>query len=256
MNKLPEQFADILNDAGREWLTRKRPIDLFRDTDQSIELCVIRPDACALILKLLEEHIRPHLSTIIRDMPTSPRAMKKYKEDNTAPIPWHSQSSFVNYDLPENLKDAPSYGDVGPDATHLFLKAVEETGIRRLFQSSSYAEWWCNITGSSLDQFDAFGNTLQLSRYYPGDSIGLHNDYYGTKKKPQWLVNTHFSFAVNAIQTMLYGAERLDRVVDLSRSGHVGIYKLPAWHQVTPLIAQDPEQEAYRWLCIVDCWYK
>lgn len=253
--KLPNEFCDILTKTASKWLTNKAtPFDAGVGGYRKVENA-IRLDICNLIMSKLEAEVKPYLNPVNHVVPTNPQAMYWHKKQGLPPLSWRSSTLFCNYaDPAATYVDAPHLS-----TTQEGYDAFESTGIPQLFRSESWHEWVLNVLGEDESNFQPPNLNIQTSRYVTGDNIGLHNDYYGTKNKPAWFIDSHISFVNQWVkqQFMLFGHESIDQVTDLTNMGSIGLYKLPLWHSVTPLVAKrGHEQDAYRWLLILDRYYK
>lgn len=259
----PTEFADLLNDENKAIalgdMHPEYESSLFKNGYGYKHFNPFSQEACIQIIEALQEHFLGKLNPICHEMPTDPKYMKKAKDKDFAPIPWTSHSAYYapEDEWVDNTFYVEDAGSCMP-CSEAFARAMQSTGLYDCFTSETYWNWLAATLGESLDLFDMDrDHGVQVSRYAPGDSIGLHNDYYGTKKRMSPFYDIHCSFAHNvAHQYMLFGDKRLDKQVDLTGIGSIGIYRLPLWHQVTPLIPKDESMDAYRWLIISDLWYK
>lgn len=262
MKRFPKQFSDLLTKEHRQYAnsTKRAPYPVFGQQGGYLHFDAIRLTKATAIVKLFERVFKDKLNYVARDLPTDFKTMRDMYGKSIAPLPWHSSSAYCHM-LDQSCVESPNYapGANGPTpCSTAFLDTVEEIGLIECMTSDSYQEWLFNVIGEDPSSFDPVEPAVQISRYQPGDSIGLHNDFCrGTVKKPAWFLDIHMSFAVNVLhQYMLFGHDRLNHQVDLTGLGSIGVYKLPLWHQVTPLIPEYPDREAYRWLIILDAWYK
>lgn len=253
--KLPIEFADVLTPTAAKWL-RKRGTKFsseeggYKKIDNAIRL-----EYCAEIMRLLETRMKPYLNPVNYATPTDPKSMHWHKKIGMPPLSWRSSTLFCNYDDPAGTYEGSPELSCPQDGYDTF----EGTGIPQLFRSDSWHEWMLNVLGEDESSFLPANNNIQTSRYVSGDNIGLHNDYYGTKVRPAWFIDAHISFVNQWVkqQFMLFGHSSIDQVTDVAKMGSVGLYKLPMWHAVTPLVAKrGHEEEAYRWLLILDRYYR
>lgn len=264
--KFTAEFIDLLSDEHKH--LAERPFDSNSDSEGTLfangygykHFNPFSTETCLGIVKVLEESFLGTLNTIRHPLPNSPADMRKFKKKDVAPIGWKSSSAYY---APEDeyVKSCLTVADANScmPCSEAFATAMKETNLYKCFTSDSYWNWLSNVLGESLDLFDLQrDHGVQVSRYVAGDGIGLHNDYYGTKKKASPFYDIHCSFATNvASQLMFFGHDYLDQQVDLSGIGSIGIYRLPLWHEVSPLIPEKGyEETANRWLIISDLWYK
>jgi hypothetical protein len=251
--RIPLEFADILSERAKPFLHKKNKpmngdVGGYRKMDGAIH-----PSFCKEIMLILESEMKPHLHKIDMRLPTDAKSMYNFKyKTGTSPLGWQSSSAYLNYSDPE------SYSKVYLGVQQAVYDTFYATGIPSLFHSDSWNEWMCNFLGEDESAFADRSRAIQVSRYVEGDNIGLHNDYYGNRKQADWFIDAHISFCHEvAHQYMLFGVDSLSNSTCVSKMGSIGLYKLPLWHFVTPMVAKrGKSSEAYRWLIILDRWYK
>lgn len=107
------------------------------------------------------------------------------------------------------------------------------------------------VTGLG-EYLEAEGQPIQLGAYRHGSYVGPHNDYYGTARKPEYFIDVHFSFNnkyVKHMYLMYQLGDLMSGMTELHTKGGIGVYRLPMWHQSTPLQGvKGREDKAKRWL--------
>lgn len=128
---------------------------------------------------------------------------------------------------------------------------AEALGILTMMRSETFATFAEAVTGLPLVRPPG----LQIICYEHGDYVGPHNDYH-PEEDPlcRGYVDIHLTFSNNAVEHQFLVYERgrhLSQIVDVNLRGGISIYKLPFWHQVTPLVGKPgQEREARRWLLL------
>ena len=257
MSKIPTQFADILTPEAKAFLTTRNSSVFEPGAGGYAKINAITPHYSTLFFNTINDVVGPHLRNVLHKMPNSPKKMHDYKFLwDSAPIPWQSHTCYMDFaDIKGNREELP---DLSPLKSIAYTQ-VKESGLFDIFQSESWFEWFHNFIGADADQFEDQNKSIQFSKYTQGDNIGLHNDYYGTTKKVKWFLDVHISFVNKWVdhQYMLFGKDTLNNEVSVAANGSIGIYRLPLWHFVTPLIGKvGHENEAARWLIILDRYYK
>jgi len=223
MRKFPEEFADLLNREGRAFLRRRKPIASgvrafktgapFIGFDTFLDGHVI--DGC---YHLLERAFDGFVFPIHNPMPA--RAL-------WADIPgWsgtqRNRSIFFHEGRPAALERAL------------------EVNYLQMLRSSSVVEFTHKATG--LPVFVTPDHSAQVSVYDTGDHIGPHSDAKGQRGRVHPYIDFHLSFPNRHVQSqwLIYEADDgyLSGMIDLNVPGGIGIYRLPIWHQVTPLQAR------------------
>jgi hypothetical protein len=130
-------------------------------------------------------------------------------------------------------------------------RAADELGLLAMLESDSFVQFAEVTTGLQLVTPPSF----QIICYEHGDYVGPHNDYH-PEDDPECVgyVDVHVTFCNDAVahQFLVYEHRRhLSSIVDMNLAGGVSIYRLPFWHQVTPLVGKPGrEREARRWLLL------
>lgn len=130
-------------------------------------------------------------------------------------------------------------------------RAAEELGLLTMLKSDSFAQFGEAITGLQLVRPPSF----QVICYEHGHYVGPHNDYH-PEDDPDCVgfVDMHVTLCNDAVahQFLVYEQHgHLSAIVDMNLAGGVSIYRLPFWHQVTPLVGKPGrEREARRWLLL------
>lgn len=263
MNFPKLDFYELLNDEQKRLVDT--PLDLASAKPTFSENGYLHYNpfserGAMMLVELLEANFKDLLNPINIDLPSKPRDMKFMKDNNYAPVAWKSHSAYFH---PEGWVKNSKYphiknANAPRPCSNSFADMILKSGLYSCFTSDVYWRWLSHTLREPLSLFDwDRGNAIQISRYTQGDNCGLHNDYFGNKTKSCSYYDVHFSFAHNVLhQYMIFGTKALDGCAELMAPCNVGIYKLPIWHQVTPLIPDDPTQDAYRWLIISDLWYK
>jgi hypothetical protein len=130
-------------------------------------------------------------------------------------------------------------------------ESAEALGILTMMRSESFATFAETVTGLRLVRPAG----LQIICYEHGDYVGPHNDHHPEEDPScRGYVDVHLTFSNDAVehQFLVYERNRhLSQIVDCNLKGGISIYKLPFWHQVTPLVGKPgQEPQARRWLLL------
>jgi hypothetical protein len=130
-------------------------------------------------------------------------------------------------------------------------RAAEDLGLLAMLESDSFALFAEAITGLQLVRPPSF----QIICYEHGDYVGPHNDYHPEDDPDcEGFVDMHVTLCNDAVAHQFLIYERyghLSAIADMNLAGGVSIYRLPFWHQVTPLVGKPGrEREARRWLLL------
>ncbi len=235
MNRFPGEFSELLTDAARKHLTRfGRPPNsgLEHGGDEfHIFPGIISPRRAAectdLLTRTMDGHVRPSRR------PVPPEAIWGMKKNYEDLLP-KTQRIWTAMFLSRSSK--------------AFL-AARRIGMERLLHSESLARIAETVTGWPLER----PPSMQLIRYRHGDHVGPHHDHHPEHSNTRHgYVDVHIMFTNPDVQHqwLLCGHDGyLGKIYDACHSGTLTIYKLPMWHQTTPLTAKPGRQEtARRWL--------
>jgi hypothetical protein len=230
----PAEFSDLFTPAGRRRAARRNGA-LSAHASPFLALAnVLDPVAVARGRAALEAHMLPLLSRM------------------DAPIPdwtiWNQTRSFQER-LPKiaRLRTAT----LGRRGTRAW-RAAEEIGAIALLRSQSLRRFGEALTGRRLKP----GAGCQILCYGPGDYMGPHHDHHPDIPDARGgYLDIHIGLSAPAVrrQTLLLSRDgHLSDMVELARPGLVTAYRLPFWHQVTPLEPRrgaDPAT-AMRWVLL------
>lgn len=130
-------------------------------------------------------------------------------------------------------------------------RAATKIGLIEMLRSQTLLEVAQELTGLRL----VWPPSVQIICYSCGDYVGPHNDHH-PERDPELCgyVDFHVMFSNAAVkhQYLIYqNGNHLSTLVDVNVNGGISVYRLPFWHQVTPLVAKPgSENIARRWLLL------
>ncbi len=225
MDAFPAEFADLLNRRGRRLLERGPDsraagpaprLDFFTG--------LIDPAVAARCHALLDTHLRRHVKPLVKAIP--------------------SDSIWgMTRDYSETLGKAMRQKTIyfASARTEAYRQA-QRIGLIAMLRSASLAAFAEAATGFRLER----GNGVQATLYEHGDYVGPHNDHHPEEAHLRdGYVDVHLSFVNASVGSQLLICESAD--------GHLNVpfavYRLPFWHQATPLQGKrQRERDARRWL--------
>jgi hypothetical protein len=183
-------------------------------------------------VRLLDRHLYDLLS--VESTPIDPNSLASMKENYGESLPkvMHFKTAYLNEGSAQHV-------------------AAEKAGFLEMLRSESFTALAQALTGYRLSS----PPDLQILCYEHGDYVGPHNDHF-PEEDPQCrgYIDVHVTLSNSAVarQYLIYENNRhLSKVVDVNLEGSISIYKLPFWHQVTPLAGKPGrEAEARRWLLV------
>jgi len=210
----------------------KQPGTPFTLLDSVIDKAYAR--ACAQLMdRQLYEVLVPESSRIPLDSITG--MTESYSE--RLPKVMRFKTAFLDWS--RRKKNAPSYA------------TAEKIGLIEMMKSESFAKFAESITGLDLLRPAA----CQVVCYEHGDYQSAHVDYY-PEKDPTCIgcVDVHVMMSNDAVkhQFMMYEKNHhFNHIVEVNLPAGISVYRLPFWHQVTPLVGKKGrEHEARRWLLL------
>lgn len=234
--RFPSDFAELLTPLGRRVLHGKDPqIQSMSKDKTSFALLgqMIDPARARQCLRLLDRHLYhlllPESSPIPAD---SIRRMTENYGESLEKI-FRFKTAFLS------RKTARSY------------QVAKNIGVLEMLESDSFTEIAEVITGLQLIRPPSF----QIICYEHGDYVGPHNDHH-PEDDPDCVgyVDVHLTLCNDAVahQFLIYQQRRhLSAIVNVNLNGGISVYRLPFWHQVTPLVGKPGrEREARRWLLL------
>jgi hypothetical protein len=237
MRPFPSEFSEFLTPLGRRALRGSAPEfrSMFKKTGVPFTVLqkMIDRNKARAAVKLLDRHVHPWLAV------------------ETSRIPADSISSMKeNYteSLPKVLRFKTAF--LGKRTARPY-KAAEALGLLAMLRSDSLKAFAEMITGQHL----IASPSVQVICYEHGDYVGPHNDYHPEEDpKCVGFVDLHVMLSNHAVahQFLIYERSRhLSQIVDVNLEAGISVYKLPFWHQVTPLVGKPGrEHDARRWLLL------
>lgn len=236
MWRFPQEFADLLSARGRRLLVRGNsrtraafdkgtPIVLLPD--------VIAPALAPKCMRLLDDTmlrcLRPMRSPIPRD------AIRRMKR---------------NYSEMLGKTMCVSTATLGSGRSRASVMA-RQSGLLAMLRSDTFHRFAEIVNGYELERHV----DCQIIAYRHGDYAGPHNDHHPEIEEVRdGYVDVHIMFSNSAVSSQLLIYEEsgyLAKVADVSSPAAVVVYRLPFWHQVTPLIGKPGrEAQARRWLLL------
>lgn len=130
-------------------------------------------------------------------------------------------------------------------------RRAADIGLTEMMTSASFHAFAQALSGFRLQR----KNGTQVLCYQAWDYTGPHNDHHPQDAEARHgYVDVHLTFCTDAVQQQLMIYEReghLDQVQDVVSVGGLNCYRLPFWHQVTPLVPQpDRVRDARRWVLL------
>jgi hypothetical protein len=235
MHRFPEEFEDLLTPFGREVLHGKVPEfkSIFASSKRRFAVLkgLIKIERARSCMRLLDSHIYKFLSVDSNQISADSISRMKVNYSEALEKICHLKTAFLS------AKSARSY------------VAAEKVGLLDMLQSRSFSALAEAVTGLHL----AKPPNYQIFCYEHGDYVGPHNDYFPEEDPEcQGCVDIHVTLSNRAVahQYVIYERNRhLSQMVDVNLEGGISFYRLPFWHQVTPLTGKaGREAEARRWL--------
>jgi len=234
MRTFPAEFADLLNPAGRAFLRRRKPIAAgVRAFTSGVPYIgfqdFLAGNTISACYRLLESAFNEFTFDLHRTMPPHLgwRSISDWSGSQ------RNRTNFFNKDWPEAMNRAL------------------EVNYLQMLRSSSVVEFAHKATGLPL--FVTQDHSAQVSVYDEGDFVGPHCDAKGQNGRMHPFIDFHLSFPNRHVQSQWLMYEReagyMSGMIDLNVPGQIGVYRLPLWHQVTPLQAKRGKaRQARRWL--------
>lgn len=237
MHRFPDDFRQLLNSRGRGVLGGETPesLSLFyrNKTRFAILKEIIDREKAHECVRLLDQRMYHFLSAESHRIPVnSIRRMRESYGESLEKI-MRFKTALIH------RPRTPAY------------RAAEALGMLTMMQSEGLAAFAEAVSGLRLVR----PATVQVICYEHGDYVGPHNDHH-PEDDPALLgyVDVHLMFCNDAVahQFLIYEQDRhLSQIVDVKIDAGVSIYKLPFWHQVTPMVGKaGHEREARRWLLL------
>jgi len=237
MRRFPDDFSELLTPLGRRVLDGAIP--RFRSVlkpanppfavlDRMIDKKKAR--ACT---GLLDRHLYHLLSVETSRIPADSISSMKENYSESLQKVFRFKTAFLI------RRTARSY------------ETAEALGVLPMMRSDSFAAFAEAVTGLHLER----PPSLQIICYEHGDYVGPHNDYH-PEEDPECVgfVDFHVMLSNDAVahQFLVYERKRhLSQITDVNLEGAISVYRLPFWHQVTPLVGNPGhESEARRWLLL------
>lgn len=236
MRRFPD-FAELLTPIGRRAMDGRVPkfnsMLASKKTPFALLTGLIDREKAQACVRLLDRHLYDLLS--VESTPIDPRSVTSVKKNYGESLPkvMRFKTAFLS------KRSAKSY------------VAAEKAGFLEMLRSESFTAFAQALTGYRLSS----PPNLQILCYEHGDYVGPHNDHF-PEEDPQCrgYIDVHVTLSNRAVahQYLIYEKNRhLSQMVDVNLEGSISIYKLPFWHQVTPLAGKPGrEAEARRWLLI------
>ena len=237
MNQFPSDFADLLTPLGRRIVQGKDPEfkSLFASSEARFLLLtgLIDREKARACIRLLDRHIYRFLSVASSRIEADSIAGMKQDHGEVLEKVFRLKTAFLS------KKSARSY------------VAADKVGLLRTLRSESFGRFAEMVTGLQL----AKPPSLQIFCYEHGDYVGPHNDHYPEQDPDgRGYIDVHVMLSNSAVshQYLIYEkGGHFSQVVDVNLESGISIYRLPFWHQVTPLIGKPGrENEARRWLLL------
>jgi len=248
----PDEFSDLLDEPGRRLLEAPPALPQFemdnRQTPYVALPGLMRPAAAEAGLERLESRW-PIMQRHREENPLRPEDQARADLDY-ASCPYHSRLYHIYCPVSAEEGDA--------DFSGFFL----DSGLLRMCRSGSMRRFAEAISGYRLTQNQRSGVLVICFGAY--DYLSAHNDV----KWPQqagWVseaesvayLDLHLSFCTSAVEQQYLlvqnGAFLNTMLGGKPANGGISLYRLPFWHQNTPLIpAPGRESEARRWLVMVN----
>lgn len=230
----PADFTELLTPAGARRLRRLAGA-LAADTTPFLSARGgFDPGLVRRGLAALERDLRPLLRPI--DVPVPPETI------------WNQTRSFQER-LPKAARLATAYLERRADPA---FRAAEALGILAMLRSSSLRRVAEALVGRRLKPRPG----CQVLCYGAGDYMGPHHDHHpDIDDARDGYLDLHLVFSTPAAgRQMLIHARNghLTETVELVGPGSLNAYRLPFWHQVTPLQPRrgaDPAA-ARRWVLL------
>jgi hypothetical protein len=233
MDAFPAELADLLNRRGRRLLERGPDsradgpaprLDFFTD--------LIDPGVAARCHALLDTHLRRHVKPLVKAIP--------------------SDSIWgMTRDYSETLGKAMRQKTIYfTSARTEAYRQAQRIGLIAMLRSASLAAFAEAATGFRLER----GNGVQATLYEHGDYVGPHNDHHPEEAHLRdGYVDVHLSFVNASVGSQLLICESADGHLnvpfDATCNGSIAVYRLPFWHQATPMQGKRRrERDARRWL--------
>lgn len=236
MRRFPSEFKELLAAPMRKLAQSKRPLREFA-TAGSTPVKVFTPavprrsaDGC---LGLLERHLYRHMHRMAYPIPSDiiPRMRRNYSES-----------------LPKTMQVRTA--DLNGSNTKP-VRAAKAIGLLDMLRSASLRQFAEGVTGHSLER----ECSMQAICYEHGDYSGPHNDHHPEEAHLRdGYVDLHLMFCNRYVDRQYLVYERrgfLSEAVNVAQPSGIAVYRLPFWHQVTPLVGQTGrERLARRWLLL------
>lgn len=194
---------------------------------------MINPAMARECLRLLDRHLYDLLASESSPIPTDSISSMKENYGESLQKVFRFKTAFLA------SKISRSY------------RAARELGLLTMLGSDSFVGFAEMVTGLQLVRPPSF----QVICYEHGDYVGPHNDHH-PEDDPNCVgyVDVHVTLCNDAIahQFLIYERHRhLSTITNVNLNGGISIYRLPFWHQVTPLVGKPGrEREARRWLLL------
>lgn len=237
MDKLPREFADLLTRKGRRILDGRDPVLKGALADPARYFVsitgAIDPDKARAVLRLLDQHLYPHLSPLAAEIP--PGSI------------WNQTRNYQER-LPKTFRARTAYLERRGSRA---WRAAEAVGLIAMMRSGTFRAFAEMLAGRALDR--AFGQ--QVLCYGPGDYAGPHTDHHPEDPRAAaGYIDLHVSLsnADVAHQYLVYARDgHFTEMVNVGGPGTINVYRLPFWHYTTPLVAKRGRaRTARRWLLL------
>ncbi len=238
-HRIHTDFAQILSKNGIQRIQAysTKPGQTLRRSKRNVSLIpdVVEPRVTNTLLKNLRKHVLPLLRTHKVAIPKS--TIHELEENYSEQLP---KSLDL---LSKSISVAGS--PVG--------RAAKAAGIYDLMMSESIHSIAELVSGFRLDP----SGHLQIQCYKPGAHVGPHTDHL---PELEWTKNgyidLHFAITSPTVdhQWLIYEEGGLLRKIEnVAHHSAIGVYHLPFWHQVTPLVSRARgSRHAERWLLVVN----
>ena len=233
---LPREFADLLTPrglrvlAGRDGLCGK----LLEPPTRFLSMRgLVDPRQAARVLKVLERSLRPVLTEMALAIP--PQTITEMTENYSE---W----------LPKIGRVQTAYLDRRSDRPY---RVAEDVGLVHLLQSESFRQFASILSGRGVRK--RWG--MQVLCYQPGDYAGPHNDHHPEDAEArEGYLDVHLTLCTSGVaaQELIYARRgHLSEPVSVVSLGGMTAYRLPFWHQVTPLRPKRGRgADARRWVLL------
>ncbi|MBL8674076.1 MAG: hypothetical protein JNL07_04245, partial [Rhodospirillales bacterium] len=238
--RFPDEFEDILTPRGRHLLGGSDPLcGALADPRTRFVVAhdLVDERKATRLRGLLDRHLLAALETI--DRPIPPESIWEMTEDYAETLPKAARVGTIYFD----------------SARERGARVARETGLTTMLRSASFTAFATALAGRAL----APGHGIQALCYRAGDYSGPHNAHHPENPRARGgYLDVHLSLAspMVAHQWLVYArAGHFTEIAQVAGgdcgAGTITAYRLPFWHQVTPLVARRGcEAGARRWVLL------